>query len=74
MESSYQILKLNKFREIISFSFLFITYFSGEISFTREIFGFIRYKQEKVIIKTLEFDDGWSYQSYWVKKYRWIKC
>lgn len=74
MESSYQIIKLNKFREVISFSFLFMTYFSGEIIFNKEIFGFIRLRQEKAIIKTLEFDDGWTYQSYWVKKYKWLVC
>ena len=51
-------IRLDKFREIISFSFLFITFFNWEIHFTKEIFGFVKLKQQKIKIRYKWFDDG----------------
>ena len=68
----YQEIKLNKFRNVISFSFCFITFFGGEIHFTKEIFGWCIIRQRKIKYKTVWFDE-WDYRSYWTPwKYKWI--
>lgn len=70
----YEEVKLEKYREVIVFSFFFISFLSGELFFTKEFCGFIRVAQQKIKYRETWFDDGWTYQSYWKPyKYKWIK-
>lgn len=67
----YQEIKLNKFRNVISFSFCFITFFGGEIHFTKEFCNFVRLQQQKIKTRTSYLNE-YDYQIYWLKKYKWI--
>ena len=67
----YQEIKLNKFRNVISFSFCFITFFSAEIHFTKEVFGWCIIRQQKIKTRTSYLNE-YDYQIYWLKKYKWI--
>jgi len=70
----YQEVSLNKFREVIIFSFLFFTFLSGEIIRTNEFCSFVKIRQEKIKYRWLRFDDGWSYMFYWAGwLYKWRK-
>ena len=67
----YQEINLNKFRNVISFSFFFITFF-GEIHFTKEVFGWCVIRQEKIKYRNTYFNE-WYYMKEWTPwKYRWI--
>lgn len=68
----YQEIKLNKFRNVISFSLFFITFFGGEIHFTKEMCGFVTIRQEKIKYRATYFNE-WYYIEEWMPwKYRWI--
>lgn len=66
----YQEVKLDKFRNVISFSLFFITFF-GEIHFTKEIFGWVVLRQEKIKYRSFYFNEFY-YQNEWMPwKYSW---
>lgn len=67
----YKVKRLGRFREVISFSFLFLTFFDGKLHFTKEFYGFVILRQEKIKEKRLLFDE-WYYQEYWTPwSYSW---
>lgn len=73
MSEDYQEIKLEKFREVICFSVLFLTFFAGKFYRTNEIFGWTKIQQQKIKYRETYFDDGWSYMTYWGNwKYKWI--
>lgn len=67
----YQEIKLNKFRNVISFSFCFITFFGAKIHFTKEFCNFVRLRQQKIKTRTSYLNE-YDYQIYWLKKYKWV--
>lgn len=70
----YEEIKLEKYREVVVFSFCFLSFLSGELFFTKEFCGFVKIRQEKIKYRTTWFDDGWTYQEYWTRwKFKWIK-
>jgi len=70
----YEEIKLNRYRSVVRFSFLFLVFLSGELIITKEIFGFVKINQEKVKYRYREFDDGWTYSFYYTPyKYKWQK-
>lgn len=70
----YQEIKLNKFREVVVFSFFFLSFFSGRFFITDEFCGWIRIKQQKTKYRTKWFDSGLTFQEYWSEwKYKWRK-
>lgn len=71
--NDYEEIKLEKYRCVICFSVLFLTFFGGKFWFTDEIFGVKIIKQQKVKYR-YTFLDEWDYQIKWRKfKYKWIK-
>jgi hypothetical protein len=70
--SDFQEIRLDKYREVISFSILYITFFGGKFHFTNEIYGKVKLKQRKIKTRYKWFDDGWTYQEYWsLWQYEW---
>lgn len=68
----YQEIKTNRVRNVISFSFFFITFFGGEIYFTKEFCGFVIIRQERIKYRYSYFNE-WFYQNEWMPwKYHWI--
>jgi len=69
----YQEIKLNKFRDVVVFSFFFISFFSGELFLTGEFCGWKKIKQQKIKYRYTILDE-WDYQIKFSKfKYKWIK-
>lgn len=68
----YQEIKLEKYREVICFSVLFLTFFAGKFWLTNEIFGVKILKQQKIKYRYTLLDE-WDYQIKYSKfKYKWI--
>lgn len=76
---SYQIEKLGEFRTRRKFSFfpfIIVNGYESGYAWTGKWFTFVEITEEKVKERYLEFDDGWSYQSYWTgwqEAYKFIK-
>ena len=69
----YEEIKLEKYREVICFSFLFLVFLSGELIITKEVFGFVKINQQKVKYRYREFEE-FNYSFFWTPfKYKWIK-
>lgn len=65
-----QEIKLNKFRQVWSFSFFFLTFFGGRFYITNEFCQFVQIRQQKVKIRRSYLDE-FDYQIRWVKYYKW---
>lgn len=69
----YEEIKLEKYREVICFSFLLLVFLSGELIITKEVFGFVKINQQKVKYRYREFEE-FNYSFFWTPfKYKWIK-
>lgn len=65
-------IKLDKYRDVICFSLLFLTFLSGELIVTDEICGFCKIRQQKLKYRELYFNE-WYYRNEWTKfKYKWV--
>jgi hypothetical protein len=64
-------IRLNKYRTIICFSVLFLTFFGGKFWFTDEIFGVKILKQQKIKYR-YEYFNEFYYRNEWTKfRYKW---
>ena len=66
----YQEIKLNKYREVICFSVLFLTFFGGKFYKTNEFFGWTKVRQQKIKIRQ-QYLNEYNYRLQWVKQYKW---
>ncbi len=67
---NYQEKKLKKFRNIVCFSFLFVSFFCGEFWFTGHLFGWHKIRQQKIKIRQ-QYLNEFNYQLEWYKRYEW---
>ena len=67
----YQEIKLEKFRNVICFSVLFLTFFAGKFYRTNELFGWTKVRQQKIKIRQNYLNEH-TYTINWVKTYKWI--
>lgn len=56
--------KLDKYRQIVCFSFCFLTFFGGNLYITKEFCNFVTLKQQKIKERRSYFDE-WNYQEVW---------
>jgi hypothetical protein len=69
----YQEIKLEKYRTIICFSVLYLTFFGGKFYKTDELFGWTNLRQQKVKYRRKYFNE-WYYQMEWTPwRFKWIK-
>lgn len=66
----YEEIKLNKYREVICFSVLFLTFFAGKFYKTNELFGWTKIRQRKIKIRQ-QYLNEYNYRLQWVKQYKW---
>lgn len=65
--NEFELIYLDVFRTRKVYSFLPIIISGGEFVWTGKWFEYVTIEEQKYKVRHLEFDDGWSYQSYWGK-------
>jgi hypothetical protein len=69
----YQEIRLEKYRTIICFSVLYLTFFGGKFYKTDELFGWTNLRQQKVKYRIKYFNEFY-YQMEWTPwRFKWIK-
>lgn len=68
INSTSKSMRTGEFRIRSVFTLFGLTFSAdGLFIWTSKWFGFIKIREEKVLIHYSEFDSGWTYQNYWGK-------
>lgn len=70
VNSDYEEIKLNKYREVVCFSVFFFSFFGGKFYYTGHFFGIKSIKQQKFKIRK-QYLNEYNYRLQWVKQYKW---